>query len=84
MNSDAAAAFKSATYQGNYADLNFWITMLQGGVLGCASVGCHMCTLLHWPSACGATYCRAADRDGDSGLLPQGHHAPLVRGQRPR
>ena len=36
VNSDAAAAYKSATYQGGYADLNFWITMLQGGVLGCA------------------------------------------------
>ena len=45
VNSDAAAAFKSASYQGNYADLNFWITMLQGGVLGCALVACHVCAL---------------------------------------
>ena len=40
MNGDAAASFKSATYQGKYSDLNFWITMLQGGVLGCASLFC--------------------------------------------
>ena len=46
MNSDAVAAFKSATYQGNYADLNFWITMLQGGVLGCDPVVCHIV----WPA----------------------------------
>ena len=34
VDGNAAAAFKAATYQGTFSDLNFWITMLQGGVLG--------------------------------------------------
>jgi len=64
VNSDAAAAFKSASYQGNYADLNFWITMLQGGVLGCALVACHMCTLpVAVPPVLPLESCRQPDRE---------------------
>ena len=31
---NAAAAFKSALYQGTFGDLNFYVTALKNGVLG--------------------------------------------------
>jgi hypothetical protein len=34
VDSSAAAAFKSANYQGNFADLNIFVTALQNGILG--------------------------------------------------